>query len=682
MTEKILVVDDEFNIRQLVSFYLERWGYEVDGVESAEEARERLAEEAYALLLTDIRMPGESGLELTRHAKSAYPDIIVIFLSVLEDQDTAEAAMAAGAYAYLTKPLRHNEMRLFVQNGLQRRRLELANRQHVEELEARIRERTQEYEDTIHKLKANREALQSSEERLRSIMEAVQAGILIIEKETQVIVDANPAALRMFGASGSEVVGKECQSFICPVQKGQCPVIDLDRQVYNYEETMLTVGGSEIQILKTVEPLRIEDKEYLLESFVDISELKQTEQKLTDAYSDLESLFSSISSIFIQMTPRGVITRWNLHAESFFGLPENSVLNKTLFELALPWDREALAKKIDRCRKSQSAIKGNELAYQQEGGKKRIIGFTISPRFDSTGVFTGILLMGSDITERKNLEFQLAQAQKLESIGQLAAGIAHEINTPIQYIGDNTRFFKDAFDDLSLVLNHACRLARAVEAGENPAAVLEELESCRQDVDLGFLKEEIPAAIEQTLEGVDRVSAIVRSMKDFSHPGAEEKVQVDINKALTSTGTISRNEWKYVAELACDLEEGLPMVACLPGEMNQVFLNIIVNAAHAIADKAGDQPDGKGTITITTRSSADEVEIRIADTGKGIPEANRSYIFDPFYTTKEVGKGTGQGLALAHSTVVEKHGGSLTFETEEGKGTAFIIRLPLKRSTP
>jgi signal transduction histidine kinase len=198
-----------------------------------------------------------------------------------------------------------------------------------------------------------------------------------------------------------------------------------------------------------------------------------------------------------------------------------------------------------------------------------------------------------------------------------------------------------------------------------------------KSVDTGYLLEEIPKAIDQTLEGVTRVAAIVGAMKEFSHPDAKEKVPLDLNRAISSTITVSRNEWKYVADLETDFDPSLPLVYCLPGEFNQVILNLIVNAAHAIADvvKMGDPKMGK--IKVQTRNCPEWAEIRIQDTGTGIPEKAQTRIFDPFFTTKEIGKGTGQGLAIARSVIVNKHGGSIHFETAIGKGTTFIIRLPL-----
>lgn len=282
-----------------------------------------------------------------------------------------------------------------------------------------------------------------------------------------------------------------------------------------------------------------------------------------------------------------------------------------------------------------------------------------------------------DITEKKSLEEQLQQGQKLESIGHLAAGIAHEINTPTQYVGDNTRFLKEGFQDFSMVLEKNRQLLEACQTNTVTPELIAEMEEAIEQADIEYLTEEVPKAIEQALNGIDRISKIVQSMKDFAHPGSVDKKASDLNKAIESTITVASNEWKYIAEMETDYDQNLPSVPCMVGEFNQVILNIIINASHAISDVIGDG-NGKGKISISTKLNGNWAEIRISDTGTGIPEEVCKKIFDPFFTTKEVGKGTGQGLAISHSVIVEKHKGILRVESEVGKGTTFIISLPVK----
>jgi PAS domain S-box-containing protein len=304
---------------------------------------------------------------------------------------------------------------------------------------------------------------------------------------------------------------------------------------------------------------------------------------------------------------------------------------------------------------------------------------TITPVFDEIDEISHFIAIKKDISGRKQLEAQLIQAQKLESIGQLAAGIAHEINTPIQYVGDNTHFLREAFEDLWKLVGSYERLLEAVRSETISPELLTELDTVIHDVDSEYLKEEIPIAIEQSLSGVKQISRIVGAMKEFSHPGSEDKELIDLNRMIENTVTVARNEWKYVAEMTTDLDSDLPPVPGIAQVLGQVVLNIVVNAAHAIADVVGDGSNGRGKIKISTRVLQNHsVEIRITDTGKGIPEAISNNIFDPFFTTKDVGKGTGQGLAIAYSAVVDRHDGRLSFESEVGKGTTFIIELPLE----
>jgi signal transduction histidine kinase len=247
----------------------------------------------------------------------------------------------------------------------------------------------------------------------------------------------------------------------------------------------------------------------------------------------------------------------------------------------------------------------------------------------------------------------------------------------MQYIGDNVRFLKDAFQDLKALLGEFERLFSTVQSGTLDCDVTLEVAAAVERVDAGYLLEEIPKSVEQTLEGVAGVSFLVSAMKEFSHPSTKEKIQLDLNHTIANTITVARNEWKYVAELVTDFDKSLPLVPCRPGEFNQVILNLIINAAHAIDDANRALGQEKGKIKVQTLSCPGWAEIRIEDTGSGIPVEIRNRIFDPFFTTKEIGKGTGQGLAIAYSVVVVKHGGTIHFETEEGKGTTFIIRLPL-----
>jgi two-component system, NtrC family, sensor kinase len=295
---------------------------------------------------------------------------------------------------------------------------------------------------------------------------------------------------------------------------------------------------------------------------------------------------------------------------------------------------------------------------------------SVLPQIDDQGQVCGVIGVAADITHVTVLEQQLAQATRLESIGQLAAGIAHEINTPIQYVADNTRFVDESFEGVLAVV----RAADDLVADQSPAGL--RLRAALAALDVDFLAAEIPHALSQSQEGLERVTEIVRAMKDFSHPG-QGRVATDLNRAVDSTVQVSRNEWRYVAELELDLDPHLGQVPCFEGPLKQVLLGLVVNAAQAIdaeRDRAGSQQLGK--IRIQTRRLEDGVQITVTDDGPGMDDQVQRKIFDPFFTTKAVGKGTGQGLSMAYAVIVQKHGGTLTVSSVPGTGSTFTVYLP------
>lgn len=283
----------------------------------------------------------------------------------------------------------------------------------------------------------------------------------------------------------------------------------------------------------------------------------------------------------------------------------------------------------------------------------------------------------AEITRRRLLETQLVQAQKLESIGQLAAGIAHEINTPMQFVCDNIEFLSDSSEKLFEVVDRYRLNLSTSCPGKSWEERRQELDDVTARNQFDMIREQVPLAIAESLEGARRVINIVRAMKEFSHPGQEQKVGIDLNEAVRSTVTITRNRWKYVAELELDLEPELAVLTCMPAEINQVLLNLIVNAADAIAEDIGENSTETGTITVRTRAGEGWLMIEVEDTGCGIPDEIRSRIFDPFFTTKDVGKGSGQGLAICYDVVVNKHQGIIDVDSVVGVGTTFRVCLPI-----
>ena len=296
----------------------------------------------------------------------------------------------------------------------------------------------------------------------------------------------------------------------------------------------------------------------------------------------------------------------------------------------------------------------------------------------------GVVIVAQEITELRRTQLEFTAAQRMAAVGTLAAGIAHEINTPIQFVGDSIEFLREGMQDLLTVVDKLQRVCRLVELESAPshlagasAAVqgaLAALAKAEKEADLPYLREHVPQAFDRCVDGLGRVSSIIRSIREFAHPAQKEMAPVDLNRAITNTLTIARNEYVHLADLETDLSELQP-VTCHVDEINQVVLNLVVNAAHAIGDVF--RSSGiKGRLGVRTRREGDDIIISVSDTGTGIPEAVRAHIFEPFFTTKDVGKGTGQGLALAWTLVTEKHGGTLSYETALGKGTTFFVRLP------
>ena len=345
------------------------------------------------------------------------------------------------------------------------------------------------------------------------------------------------------------------------------------------------------------------------------------------------------------------------------GTDSASAIGKTDFDFFAPELAQKFYSDEQTLIKSGTAIIDlEEPGFDQVTGMPRTVVTSKVPLRDENGEMIGIIGIGFDITERKQAEQRMAQGEHLESIGRLAAGVAHEINTPIQYLNDSVFFIREAMQDL---LAHNAKLAALL-----PAAAKESAE----DEDVEDLKRELPPALDRVVDGLGRIAEIVRSMKEFSHVDQREMSRVDLNRAINSTLIIARSEYKYVADLETEFNE-LPQVICHGGQINQVVLNLVVNAAHAIADKVKGTAE-KGLLTVKTSVEEGFAVVSISDTGGGIPEAIRKRIFEPFFTTKEVGKGTGQGLSIAHN-VIKAHGGKLDFVTELGKGTTFHVRLPL-----
>jgi PAS domain S-box-containing protein len=413
--------------------------------------------------------------------------------------------------------------------------------------------------------------------------------------------------------------------------------------------------------------------------------------RLVQAWNELErsekrthAIIDSAGDAILIINHAGIIQYANPKATRLSGLDHDILLGMSFFDsLTADADKELLFQHVSDMMTAQPTNTTATPEDQLEVTLTRKDGETVTVLLSMTPlIFDGeptISVFMADISEHRRLEVDLRHAQKMEAVGQLAAGIAHEINTPIQFISDSVTYLKESHGDAQTLLQQYKALIGALPQGTLSPTALQNLEDAEEDADLDFQREQVPRAFERILSGLDRVAEIVKAMKDFARKDASKMGAADINQAIESTLTVAMNEYRYSADIELDLNT-LPTVHCNIGELNQVFLNLIVNAAHAIADVNEGTTD-RGTIRIASEQlNESTVQISVKDTGGGIPKTAQKRVFEPFFTTKEVGRGSGQGLAISHAIVVEKHAGEISFETTKGEGTTFFIKLPITQA--
>ncbi|CCH47901.1 sensor histidine kinase [Pseudodesulfovibrio piezophilus] len=407
----------------------------------------------------------------------------------------------------------------------------------------------------------------------------------------------------------------------------------------------------------------------------DITSRKEYEQALLKNQQLLQAILEGIEAAVLFIDKETLTITWaNTVTEQIFGVPLKIIIGDSCYKYLCPHTEGT---KEHQC----SALETNNLhaefkLHRQDNRIIPVIKTVLELEIHDRPHYVVTMF---DITARKAIERQLAHAQKLESIGSLAAGIAHEINTPSQFIADNLRFISSSYESLSKLLTLSTAICESEANGHDIEGIAHRMNMLQETIDIKFLLEETPLAIAQSRAGIERITTIVQAMKRFSHPGSDSLRLADINEALKNTSEVCRNEWKYHSEIFFDLQPNLPLVPCLINDINQVFLNLIINAAHAVKKKY-EEIQGKGKITIHTEVKGDHIIIQISDNGIGIPKALLERVFDPFFTTKDVGVGTGQGLALSYGIVTDRHKGTIEIQSREGIGTDCTISLPLGKS--
>ncbi len=389
-------------------------------------------------------------------------------------------------------------------------------------------------------------------------------------------------------------------------------------------------------------------------------------------------LLDAMSSIVITVRRDGSVDEWNRGAASVLGLVRSAATGRNLRELSIPWETESVLALVERAYVSPGVARLDDSPYQRADGSPGWLGLTATAIGARGGAPELCLILGADITQRRRFELEHRRAEKMGAVGQLAAGMAHELNTPMQFMSNNLQFVREALGDLLRLIDAQAQLQSAASALPALRELAESTAALGGEIGLEELRKDLPEAITASLQGLSRISEIVAAIEQLASPGDQERSQVDINGALRSAVVLAQREWKDVATVEWDLDAELPPAPCFGSEIHQVFLNLVLNACHAMQDARASDPERPGVLRIRSSATPSTVEVRISDTGTGIREEIRERVFEPFFTTKSVGRGRGQGLYIAYQAVVKRHGGALSFETVVGSGTTFIVRLPTR----
>jgi PAS domain S-box-containing protein len=551
---------------------------------------------------------------------------------------------------------------------------------------------SQAFSKMVENLQESSTSVNKEKNLLQTLLDNSVDTIYFKDLESKFIRISKSQAVRFGLKNANEAIGKSDFDFFA--EEHAQPAFDDEQEIIRTGNPILYKEEEEVWpdresnwVISTKLPLYDENKNVIGTFGVsrDVTAKKKMEELLYAEKEILSTTLMSISEGVIATDNEGLITYINKRSEELTGFTSIESLDQPLSSIMKILNRKSeqinddviqLLYAIEKAKKESQRFTNPTLI--NKCGDKLLLNTSISTIYAKNGQVVGHVVVFDDITELQETETETALSQKMESIGQMASGIAHEINTPIQYVGDNLRYLQRAF---TKVIEIYKMQKMQIEKITSAQSTVDDLQPMIDKADLKKVEwyiDEVPVSIDDALAGVERVRKIVLAMREFSHPSGKDKSFSDINKGIETTVTISRNEWKYVADIDLELEENLPLVNCYMDEINQVVLNMIINGTHAIKDVVENNPDEKGKITIKTQSTEKNVTISITDTGTGIPENIRDRVFDPFFTTKGVGKGTGQGLFLAHNIIINKHRGVIKIESEEGKGTTFIIEIPIE----
>jgi len=668
----ILIVDDEPQIRNLLTQYLEGAGHGCLSAENVTAAKELLKAYVFDLILSDITMPGQSGIDLIRYASANYADTPMIMVSNIDNPEDVKVALELGVYGYIVKPFTRNIVLINIENALQRKQLERDKTAHLDQLETLVRRRTQ--------------ALDSQVSFLQTLIDAIPSPIYYKDRRG-VYLGCNTAFEAFIGKKRGTIVGQT----VFDVAPGKSAAVYHQADLH-----LITKGGTQIYDT-AVQPADGSVREVVFHKaaftdgngdvaglvgvILDITERKQAEKALFTNERKYRRIFENSVVGFFQSTPQGRFISVNPALAKMLGYSSPQETVSSISDIATQY----FVNPQDRVRYKQilndhGYVEGFEHEAQRKDGSRLWVSDSTRAYFedqDQTVHYEGVVI---DISHRKRvdaerdkLQSQLIQAQKMESIGQLAAGVAHEINNPTGFVSSNLKSLQEYQQRMRRLIGDYQQLKAALQVlpqGQLPpnvTALIATTGATEKEIDIQYILNDVDGLIGDCRQGTDRIEKIVADLKYFSHPGENKMKQTDINAGIESCLNVVHNELKYKATIVKQLGK-VPLIRAYPQQLNQVFMNILVNAAQAI--------EQCGEIRIATTVVDGEAVIQISDTGCGIPAENLGKVFDPFFTTKAVGTGTGLGMNIAYN-IINKHNGTIRVTSTVGQGTMFCIRLPL-----
>ncbi len=671
LTKTLLLVDGKQVILDSLKDTLTPHGFTCIQANSGDQAIGIIQQVQIDLVISEIAIPGMPGTDLMQQICSYWPHILRILITSHADHKKVADSIHSGClHAFIEKPWNPDELVQLIKDTLLLRDNQPSIRTPlIEDIDSSI---LRSYNATDYSLaEPAYDTLQQNTQRLFHGITFSRHNVVVMIDTSFEITYWNNAAQHMFGYSADEALGKNLNIILVKNQDHidilneitNLSTINIDLSVnHTIELAAKHRSGSVFPIELSASAFQYNNEWHIICSIHDITKIKLAESSQRASKEMFLNVVERNHIGILAVNRLGICVYANGAAEEIIGKERSDLVER---DLEYPLDTES----------------STELKITRDDGSTVVAEVNVSKTLWN-GSFAHLIML-HDISARKEAEStakehetKLQQIQKFESLGQMAAGIAHEINTPIQFIGDNAHFLQEAFEDIESLFKAYDRLHNSTGYSHQLEEAVTNTKSLTNEIELDELREEIPCAIREVLKGVDRVSNIVKSMKYFSHPGTHEKEFVDINPVIENAINISRSEWKYDADISTELDSNLQTIPCISGEFDQAILNMIVNAAHAIKEAKEIDTSRNGEIYIQTRKYDDWAIISISDNGTGIPTELHSKIFDPFFTTKKAGVGTGQGLSLAYSTLVDKLGGHIEVESEINRGTTFTIWLP------